>query len=100
MITTHRLQPGIPTCPLCKGRMVAEIFTDGDKAPYVTWRRTLFQRPVFRGLHCQPCDYSEAKPVLFRKVEDKPEIRQNIVTGIRRLKERGWTLFDGDARWS
>jgi len=73
---------------------------DGGRSRYRTWRYVDYLRPVNRGIACSDCGCTvDTKTTVQRKPKEVVEVRQNIVTGIKRLKERGWTLFEGDPRW-
>lgn len=74
---------------------------DGPRSRYRTWRFVDYARSVNRGITCPDCGCTrETKTTIERKPKEAVEIRQNIVNGIKRLKAAGWTLFEGDQRWS
>lgn len=98
----HATVAVLTPCDICGAHSgVSRVFQDGEKCRMRTRRYVDYLRPLNRGFRCSSCGCTYGtKTVMEPKVRDKPEIRQNIVTGIRRLKASGWTLFDGDTRWT
>lgn len=102
MSTSPGAQALTTRCTFCgEAQAVARIFMDGPRSRYRTWRYVDFLRPVNRAIWCLTCGYHrDQKTVIFKKSKPEVEIRKDRVEGIRRLKAAGWTLFEGDTRWS
>lgn len=92
----------LSTCDICGVRSaVTRLFQDGEKGRMRTWRYVDYSRPLNRGYRCASCGCTfGTKTVMEPKAKEPVEVRENIVTGIRRLKEAGHILFSGDTRWT
>jgi hypothetical protein len=103
---TTSLSPGavavLAPCDICGARSaVSRVFQDGPKVRMRTRRYVDYSRALCVARQCTECGCTfGTKVVMEPKAKEPVEVRDNIVLGIKRLKAAGWTLFEGDTRWS
>lgn len=103
---TTSLSPGavavLAPCDICGARSaVTRVFQDGPKVLMRTRRYVDYSRALCVARQCRECGCTfGTKVVMEPKAKEPVEVRENIVTGIRRLKEAGHILFSGDTRWT